>query len=153
MIVLVATSAPAVTTVPTLKWRAAVVGLKLSGTLPEISAIDLVCWLMPGSPVYLEGLELRPTVEAGVLNTWEDDPAYAKRGEERFLRVCAASHGGNAQGGSAPNLLAYLSRSTDWSFVSTVRWGRKDTAMAAQPVSEREIWEVPCCESRPRRRP
>ena len=87
MIVLVATSAPAVTTVPTLKWRAAVVGLKLSGTLPEISAIDLVCWLMPGSPVYLEGLELRPTVEAGVLNTWEDDPAYAKRGEERFLRV------------------------------------------------------------------
>ena len=142
MIVLVAASAAVVTTAPTLKWRAAVVGLKLSGKLPEIPATDLVRWLMPGSPVYLEGLELRPTVEAGVLNTWEDDPAYAKRGEEHFLRVCAACHGGNAQGGSAPNLLAYLSRSTDWSFFSTVRWGRKDTAMAAQPVSEREIWEV-----------
>ena len=142
MIVLVAASAAVVTTVPTLKWRAAVVGLKLSGKLPEIPVIDLVRWLMPGSPVYLEGLELRPTVEAGVLNPWEDDPAYAKRGEEHFLRVCAACHGGNAQGGSAPNLLAYLSRSTDWSFFSTVRWGRKDTAMAAQPVSEREIWEV-----------
>ena len=70
MIVLVAASAAVVTTVPTLKWRAAVVGLKPSGKLPESPAIDLVRWLMPGSPVYLEGLELRPTVEAGVLNTW-----------------------------------------------------------------------------------
>ena len=142
LVVLIAGLAAFVTTVPTLNWRANVVELKLSGKLPEIALMDMARWLLPGSPVYLEGLSLRPTAESGIRNTWEDDPAYAKRGEEHFLRVCAACHGGNAQGGSAPNLLAFLSRSTDWSFFSTVKWGRKDTAMAAQPVSEREIWEV-----------
>ena len=142
LVVLIAGLAAFVTTVPTLNWRATVVGLKLSGKLPEIALMDMARWLMPGSPVYLEGLSLLPTAESGIRNTWEDDPAYAKRGEEHFLRVCAACHGGNAQGGSAPNLLAFLSRSTDWTFFSTVKWGRKGTAMAAQPVSEREIWEV-----------
>lgn len=131
-----------VAAVPTLNWRAKVVGLKVTGKLPELATTDLMRWLVPGSSVYLGGLEMYPNVEAGVLNIWQDDPAYAKRGEEHFLRVCAACHGGNAQGGSAPNLLAFLSRSTDWSFFSTVKWGRKDTAMAAQPVAEREIWEI-----------
>lgn len=131
-----------VTAVPTLSWRAKVVGLKLTGKIPEIATTDLARWLLPGSSTYLGGLEMYPNVEAGVLNIWQDDPAYAKRGEEHFLRVCAACHGGNAQGGSAPNLLAFLSRSTDWSFFSTVKWGRKDSAMAAQPIAEREIWEI-----------
>ena len=142
LIGLIAGLAAIVTAVPTLSWRAKVVGLKLTGKIPEIATTDLARWLLPGSSTYLGGLEMYPNVEAGVLNIWQDDPAYAKRGEEHFLRVCAACHGGNAQGGSAPNLLAFLSRSTDWSFFSTVKWGRKDSAMAAQPVAEREIWEI-----------
>ncbi|WP_310583120.1 c-type cytochrome, partial [Deinococcus sp.] len=142
LVALIAGLVAIVTAVPTLSWRAKVVGLKLAGKIPEIPTTDLARWLVPGSSTYLGGMEMFSNVEAGVLNIWQDDPAYAKRGEEQFLRVCAACHGGNAQGGSAPNLLAFLSRSTDWSFFSTVKWGRKGTAMAAQPVAEREIWEV-----------
>lgn len=129
-------------TVPDLRWRATVVGLKLSGRLPEVPAYDLARWLMPGSPVYLALLAERPTAEAGIPNTWEDNPDYAKRGEAHFKRVCAQCHGGNAQGGSGPNLLNFLSRSPDWRFFSTVKWGRSGTAMAAAPIEERQIWEV-----------
>jgi len=31
---------------------------------------------------------------------------------------------------------------SDWKFFSTVRWGRPGTNMVAQPLSEREIWEI-----------
>lgn len=131
-----------VNAVPDLKWRTSVIGLKLSGRLPEVATTDLARWLMPKSPVYLALLAERPTAEAGIQNTWEDNPDYAKRGEKTFLRVCAQCHGGNGQGGSGPNLLDFISRSPDWKFFSTVKWGRPGTGMAAQTVEEREIWEV-----------
>jgi alcohol dehydrogenase (cytochrome c) len=142
LVVIVGAFAALVNAVPDLKWRVTVVGLKLSGKVPEIAATDLVRWLMPGSPVYLALLAERPTVEAGVLNVWEDNAEYAKLGEKTFMRVCSQCHGGNAQGGSGPNLLDFISRSPEWTFFSAVKWGRPGTGMAAQAIDEREIWEV-----------
>lgn len=142
LVVIVGAFAALVNAVPDLKWRATVVGLKLSGRLPEIGTADLARWLMPGSPVYLALLAERPTVEAGIQNPWEDNAAYAKRGEQTFMRVCSQCHGGNAQGGSGPNLLDFISRSPDWKFFSAAKWGRPGTGMAAQAIEEREIWEV-----------
>jgi alcohol dehydrogenase (cytochrome c) len=142
LVVIVAACAALIQLVPDLHWRSKVVGLKLSGQVPELATTDLVRWLMPGSPVYLALMAERPTVESGIQNVWEDDPAYARRGEETYKRVCAQCHGGNAQGGSGPNLLDFLSRSPDWKFFSTVKWGRPGTGMAAQSVEERQIWEV-----------
>lgn len=133
----------AATTVHEVRWRTQVVGLKLDGQLSEIGIGDLVRWMLPGSAVYLGQLNTHElTAETGIRNVFVDDVQYAKRGEEVFRRTCVACHGGNAQGGSGPNLLEFNSRATDWAFFSTVKWGRKGTAMAAQPVSEREIWEV-----------
>ena len=142
LVLIAAAFAAAVHTVPALKWRATVVGVKLSGKLPEIASTDLARWLMPDSAVYLALLAERPTAEAGIENIWADNAEYAKRGEQTFLRICSQCHGGNAQGGSGPNLLDFISRAPDWKFFSTVKWGRPGTGMAAQAVAEREIWEV-----------
>jgi alcohol dehydrogenase (cytochrome c) len=127
---------------PALQWRAKVIGMKAAGRLPEVPLIDLLRWMEPGSPVYLGGLDARPTVGAAIRNIGVDDPESIKRGQAHFLRTCAACHGGDANGGSAPSLLAFLSHATDWQFFSTVRSGRSGTAMAPQAVSEREIWEI-----------
>lgn len=131
-----------VAAVPELRWRAMVVGLKVSGKLPEVPAAKMPGWLAPGSPVYLGGLMKDPTADAGILNVYIDDADYAKRGEQLFRQTCAPCHGSNALGGTGPSLIAYMGRSTDWSFFSIVKWGKKGSAMAAQPIGERQIWEV-----------
>lgn len=142
LVVAVVAASAAVATVPALKWRAKVAWVKLSGQMPSLSAVDVARWLMPGSPVYMGELQFHSNPDAAITNIWIDDPDYAKAGQEHYRRVCAACHGGNAQGGSAPSLLNYIGRASDWGFFSTVKWGRSGTAMAAQPVAEHEIWQI-----------
>jgi len=142
VIVLVAALATLMVTVPPLQWRAKVVGLKLAGRLPELALIDMVRWIVPGSPVYLGDIVHRPTIGAGIRNVGVDNSDFIKPGQATFLRICAHCHGGDANGGSAPSLLAFLSHATHWEFFTTVKGGRGGTAMAPQPISEREIWEV-----------
>lgn len=134
--------AGATATVPELRWRAKVISLKMSGNLPDVAMLDMLRWLAPGSPVYLEKVAESPTADAGILNIGVDDDAWAKRGEQKFRQTCAQCHGANAQGGTGPNLIAYVGRATHWGFFHTVKGGRPGTSMAAQPVTEQEIWEV-----------
>lgn len=124
-----------------LAWRAEVLRAKLAGDLPQIPLGVLIRWLAPGSPVYLENLAAMPNVNAGIQNNVFDDQA-AKRGEQLYAGQCASCHGESAQGKSGPDLIASIERGTDWSFLSTVKWGRPGTAMAAQPLSDLEIWQV-----------
>ena len=128
--------------IPELHWRANVAGLKLTGKLPEIATTDLMRWLVPSSPVYLEGLTDHPTADGGILNLFVDDGAYATRGEQKYRQTCAVCHGSSAQGGTGPNLIAYVGRATHWGFFHTVKRGRTGTSMAAQPVADQEIWEI-----------
>jgi alcohol dehydrogenase (cytochrome c) len=131
-----------VATVHGLRWRATVVALKVSGELPDVPSLDMLRWLAPGSHVYLGDLTVRPTAEAGILNIFLEDSEYAKRGEQQYRLSCAVCHGANAQGGTGPNLIAYVSRFPDWGFFRAVKWGRKGTSMAAQAIGEQKIWEI-----------
>jgi alcohol dehydrogenase (cytochrome c) len=142
LVILAGVLAYAVKTVPAAKWRWHVVDMKVTGRLDDIPTTDFVRWLLPGASVYLGQLSIFENSHAGILNIWLDDPGYIKRGQEHYQRVCSHCHGGDARGGSAPSLVDYLTRSSDWAFFSVAKWGRKGTAMAAQPISEQEIWEV-----------
>ena len=142
LVSLLAGFAVLVTAMPELHWRAKVAGLKLTGKLPEIATADLMRWLVPGSPVYLEGLTDHPTADAGILNHFVDDGAHTTRGEQKYRQTCAVCHGSNAQGGTGPNLIAYVGRATHWGFFHTVKRGRAGTSMAAQAVADQEIWEI-----------
>lgn len=134
--------AVAFATVPALKWRWHVIDMKLTGRLDEVPTADMLRWLLPGSPVYMGGLTQWANAQAGILNIDVNDPEFVRRGQEVYQRSCSSCHGGEATGNSAPSLLSYLTRSNDWSFLSTVKWGRSGTAMAAQSVTEEQIWEV-----------
>jgi alcohol dehydrogenase (cytochrome c) len=135
-------AAGAIATVEPLRWRAKVVSLKLTGHLSEIPFFDTLRWLLPGSPVWMAEVAEYGRPDSGILNRAVDDPQYVKSGDAQYLRACASCHGGDAKGGSAPNLISYLERSSDWSFFSIAKYGRPGTAMAAQPLAETEIWQV-----------
>ncbi len=131
-----------VASIPALEWRWDVIALKLSGEVPEIPIIQLLGWMGPRSPVWLGALPEQRNVSASIRNVSIDDAATVKAGAETFQRICSACHGGDAKGGVGPSLIAAVSNSTDWNFLSSAKWGRPGTAMAAQPLTDAQIWQV-----------
>lgn len=127
---------------PDLRWRIQVLGSKLSGELHEIPTLQLLRWLAKGSPVYLGDLVYNASPNASVRNLMAGSAQAETEGSVIFQQRCAHCHGGDAKGGSAPSLLTYVATGTDWGFLSTVKWGRPGTAMAAQPVDDADIWRV-----------
>ncbi len=125
-----------------LSWRAAVIRAKLTGHLPEIPLRDVVRWLAPESPVHLEPLAETPNVHAGVHNLFRGDRASVEKGKQVFGKSCASCHGDAGRGLAGPDLVASVANTTDWAYFAASKWGRPGTAMAAQPVSDLEIWQT-----------
>ena len=126
---------------PEVQWRLRVVQAKVRGNLGEIPLRNLIAWLAPGSPVYLEGVAENPNLHVSIRNglTKPDDAA---QGKVLYLRHCGQCHGEGGRGSSGPNLLSALADKSDWSFFSTAKWGRQGTSMQAQPVGESQIWKI-----------
>ncbi|MBZ5695454.1 MAG: PQQ-binding-like beta-propeller repeat protein [Acidobacteriia bacterium] len=122
-------------------WRFTVLEEKLSGKIPEIPFLTLIRWMRPGSAVYLRDLAELPNVNASI-NSFHSDRKSAEAGARVYGRVCTECHGDNARGRTGPDLVAALASMSDWSFFSTVKWGRPRTIMVAQPLSDLEIWQV-----------
>ena len=125
-----------------LRWRAAVVRAKLLGSLPEIPLREFVTWLAPNSPVHLESLAESPNVHAGIQNHIRADSVSVAEGKLVFGKFCASCHGDAGRGLAGPDLVASVANTTDWAFFSASKWGRPGTAMAAQPLSDLEIWQA-----------
>ncbi|MEO8225765.1 MAG: PQQ-binding-like beta-propeller repeat protein [Gammaproteobacteria bacterium] len=128
--------------VPELNWRVQVILLKVRGELPGIPAGQLISWLRPGSPVWLGGLPDRPNASAAIQNTRLGDETAVAAGSEHFQRTCSHCHGADAKGGAGPSLIDFVSTSSDWDFFAIAKWGRMGSAMAAQPLTDQQIWEV-----------
>jgi len=124
-----------------VSWRLNLLKVKLSGDIPEIPFPLLLKWIQPGSPVYLRHLADVPNVNASITNRFNDRQSAAA-GARNFGRICAACHGSDARGGTGPNLLGAILNMSDWKFFSTVKWGRPNAIMKAQPLSDLEIWQI-----------
>src|SRR5262245_8067392 len=109
-----------------IAWRLAVISEKVEGDLPEIPIRDLVTWLAPGSAVYLEGLAESPTPAMAIQNgfTTGDD---IDEGRSAYGKFCEQCHDVGGRGHAGPNLIEAVATSSDWSFFSTVKWGRAGT--------------------------
>jgi alcohol dehydrogenase (cytochrome c) len=123
-------------------WRLAVVKAKLSGKIPEIPLPLLLKWLRPQSPMNLRHLAVVPDVNSGIFLNPYGDPSQATAGARPYRQTCAPCHGDNARGRTGPDLLTAVAHMTDWSFFSTVKWGRPKTTMVPQPLSDLEICQV-----------
>lgn len=124
-----------------LAWRFKVLQAKVSGKIPEIPLSTLVKWMKPHSSVYLGAMASKPNVHASIVNS-EYGAAAAEKGAHIYGQICEACHGENGMGRNAPDLIAAVTTLTDWSFLSTVKWGRPNTIMKAQPLTEEQIWQV-----------
>ena len=122
-------------------WRARVVGAKLLGRFPEIPLAEFLKWLAPNSPVYLGDLSDNPNVVSAVQNLLSDRESVEK-GAQLFGGLCAGCHGNNGRGKTGPDLVSSIGNKTDWVFFSAVKWGLPGTAMVAQPLADRQIWET-----------
>src|SRR5579871_1191448 len=122
-------------------WRLTVVKEKAFGKIPEIPWLTLIRWMRPGSPTYVGGLADLPNVNASIGNLSLDAKAV-EAGSRIYGANCRECHGENARGQTGPDLLAAIGGLTDWAFFSTVKWGRYGTAMAPQPLSDLQIWQV-----------
>lgn len=125
-----------------MRWRAQLLWMKAAGDIPGIPTKELVGWLSPGSAVYLEALTEQPSLNASVRNLNADSAEFIAAGRRQFQVTCSHCHGADGTGGSAPNLLQFIGRTTDWEFLSVAKWGRSGTAMAAQPVDDKQIWQI-----------
>ncbi len=124
-----------------LRWRVRVVGLAFTGQIDGVPMRDLFRWLRPGSPVFLEGLAETPNADAAI----HPPPPTATdiaEGARTFGRLCAHCHGPEGKGAAAPSLWDVAGTRPPWTFFSAVRYGRPDTAMQPQAVTEAEAWQV-----------
>jgi alcohol dehydrogenase (cytochrome c) len=126
-------------TLPTARWRAQVVLLKVRGRLPEIAWGELLGMLGPSAPVYLEPLVENPNPYAVIRNPYRtvDDAAA---GAERFRASCGSCHGGDR----GPDLSTGTFRhgASDWALYRTITRGVPGTAMPGHDLSSRDAWRL-----------
>jgi alcohol dehydrogenase (cytochrome c) len=139
--VLGASAALAIMTSDAFTWRVRVVRAKLLGKFPEVPLVEFLKWLAPKSPVYLGNLADNPNVVSAIENLLSDKESVEK-GAQLFGGLCASCHGDNGKGQTGPDLVSSIGNRTDWVFFAAVKWGLPGTVMAAQPLSDRQIWET-----------
>jgi len=126
---------------PEVQWRLRVVEAKVRGDLGEVPLRNLVSWLAPGSPVYLEQVAENSNLHASIANLLTG-PEHAAQGKTLYRKHCWQCHGESGHGIVGPDLLHAVSTKSDWSYFSITKWGRPGTSMQAQPLSDSQIWHV-----------
>ncbi len=125
------------------RWRVHVVIHKASGALPEVTWLELVTLLRPGSRLYLEDVARTASLYESVRNP-HADPEDVGAGEAIYRRECALCHGTRGEGGSGPNLRhpPHEQGSSDWALYRVLRDGIDGTAMPAAPVEGEALWQL-----------
>jgi len=128
---------------PGLDWRARVIWLKASGQISDLGWGEMLRMLRPGSGYYLQPLLTTRNVYSTIVNPFVSESDKAA-GASIFRSRCALCHGAEARGGSGPDLRRgrFTHGDGDWHLFRIVSRGVPGTAMEAQPLSEREVWQV-----------
>ena len=126
---------------PEVQWRLRVLEAKARGDLGEIPLRNLIVWLEPGSPVFLSSVADNPNLHVSIRNILLKSDE-ATQGKALYTKYCGQCHGDGGHGSMGPNLLSPVANKSDWSFFSTVKWGKPGTSMRAQPLTDTQIWQT-----------
>jgi alcohol dehydrogenase (cytochrome c) len=143
VVVAIAVGAAATFAVPAMRWRAAVLGLKVTGELTDISWPELYAMLGPGSRVYLGTLPETRNAYASISNPWAGSADVAA-GEVLYRQQCAGCHDAASEGSGAPTLKGRAPRvgSSDWALYRVIREGKPGTAMQPHAYREQDLWQL-----------
>jgi alcohol dehydrogenase (cytochrome c) len=134
----------AFTLVPRFRWRAQLVRLKASGTLPDISWKELWQLARPGDPFNLHELLKTPSPYVAIKNPFTSAADLAA-GKAAFQAHCTVCHGANGVGGpGGPALKQWQMRkgNSDWAIFETISLGVSGTAMPASTLPENDRWRL-----------
>jgi alcohol dehydrogenase (cytochrome c) len=132
-----------VAAIPMVRWRVAIVVLKVVGQLDGVDWQDIPFVLRRNSGIRLSRL-VRYRNPYTVIANPLDTPADRNYGGELFARTCARCHGDVAQGGAGPALVgrSLTHGTSDWAMYRTIRGGVPGTAMQAWGLQSDNIWRV-----------
>lgn len=131
--------------VPSIRWRLEVLGLELTGRLPDIGLKDLLVLLRPGSGQPTLSRLLATRNPYAVIRVPPLSARERVEGASLYGEQCAGCHAPDGTGGtSAPALVGHtltLAR-TPWAMYRTIRYGVAGTGMPPHPLSQRQLWEL-----------
>ncbi|HEY4212236.1 MAG TPA: PQQ-binding-like beta-propeller repeat protein [Steroidobacteraceae bacterium] len=137
--------AVAAVAVPSLRWRVEVVGLQLTGHIPDMRLGELLRLITPGAGQPNISRLLATRNPYAVVRVPSSEPDYIAAGAKTFQTECSACHGADAGGGpGAPALVGreFKHGESEWSLYRTVRYGIEKTAMMPHPLEWGRIWQV-----------
>jgi alcohol dehydrogenase (cytochrome c) len=134
-----------VAAVPTLRWRAQIVTLNVTGGIPHIDWNELLPLLSPSASHSLAPL-LESRNPYAVIRNPVASRAEIEAGARDFSTQCASCHGPDASGGTvAPALVGRPLKhgSSDWALYRTIRDGVAGTGMPAHAsLSATQVWQI-----------
>ncbi len=131
-------------TAPGARSRIELVLLRAGGKIPDVTWRDVLRMVPPRRGYDVAAIVQSRSPFASIRNPY-DQPADAAAGAESFRAHCAACHGGNAHGGTGPDLSRreqYRQGVSSWALFRTITRGVPGSAMAAQSLSPREAWQL-----------
>jgi alcohol dehydrogenase (cytochrome c) len=127
---------------PDARWRAQVVGHKLSGDLADVELIWLLRMMMPGSPIYLGELASNPNPFAVIKNP-HGSAADATRGAELYQKHCVSCHTEYHENVSISLFDGTFTRGdSDWAIFRNTIDGVDGTAMSPSDLGEKAVWQI-----------
>ena len=130
--------------VPRFHWRAEIVWLKASGTLPDIGWKELWQLNRHGDPFNLKELVATPSPYVVIKNPFTSSADLAA-GEATFQAHCTVCHGAGGVGGAAGPALKQrqmIKGSSDWAIFKTISLGIPGTPMPGSTLPETDRWRL-----------
>jgi alcohol dehydrogenase (cytochrome c) len=131
-------------TISGVRWRLAVIEMKLKGDVPAFGWGELLWNLRPGSAINLGRLPVVHDPDLAIQNPYTS-AADSGAGADVFRRSCAFCHGLDGRGGGTGPSLAvsrYLEGKHDWTLFRSIAGGVPGTAMRGHALPPRTIWQL-----------
>jgi|KBSSwiStaDraftv2_1062776.scaffolds.fasta_scaffold03284_4 alcohol dehydrogenase (cytochrome c) len=130
--------------VPATRQRMQLVLLRATGKIPDLSWGELLRLLPPGNGTSVHDVVESRNPFVSIRNPF-DQPADIAAGVESFHARCAVCHGGDAHGGTGPDLSRsdqYRRGLSDLALFRTITRGVPGTAMPAHAIPARAAWQL-----------
>ncbi len=127
---------------PDARWRAQIIGHKLTGQLPDVELFWLLRMMMPGSPIYLAELASNPNPYAVIRNP-RRSAADATEGAELYQQHCASCHTEYHENVAIALFDGkFTSGDSDWAIFRNTIYGIDGTAMPPLALDEKAVWQI-----------